>query len=524
MKVLITDPISKSGLNLIKESGFDVIFEDNLNNNDLGKIISNIDAWIVRSGTQVEKEFICKAKKLKVIGRAGVGIDNIDIEAATLNGVLVMNTPDGNTISAAEHTIAMMCTLARNIQIAHSDLIKGMWNRHAFVGIELRGKILGVVGLGRIGLEVAQRALAFGMEIIGYDPYVNDTVLKEYNILKCDLDELTAKSDFITLHIPLIDSTKKIFDINRLSRMKKNARIINVARGGLIDEKDLVHALNNDIIVGAAIDVFEKEPLDQNSPLLKAKNILLTPHLGASTIEAKEGVSISICQQIVDFLKYEKMGNAINMPITDMNILKNISPYIMLAETIGKIQIQLSTSPIKSISIDCYGLIEESKTILLSFIKGLLYNILEGRINFINADAIAKERGIKTSHSYKSKDTPFSNLIMTKIETDNEIINVGGSVFGENHIRIVDIMGFELDVRPEGDMLFMKNQDIPGVIGKVGSILGNAGINIGEYLLSRTSQNDIAYAVVKLDCKLNDNILENLNELDEVLNIHQLKL
>ena len=524
MKILITDPVSDSGIELIKESGFELIYETELSDDEIKNIISDVDGWIVRSGTKATKDLINAAGQLRVIGRAGVGVDNIDILASTLKGVLVINTPDGNTISAAEHTMAMMSAVARNIQVAHSDMINGKWNRHAFVGSELRGKTLGIVGLGRIGIEVAKRARSFDMKIMGFDPYVNKDILKGKSIVLAELDELTQQSDFITLHVPLIDSTRNLFDAKRLSMMKKTARIINVARGGLINERDLSDALNDDVIAGAAIDVFETEPLVNDSPLLESKNILLTPHLGASTTEAKEGVSLSICQQVVDYLKEEKMGNALNMPVADMGILRKISPYLSLSEIIGKIQMQLATGPVKSLSIDCYGPIDQSNTVTLSFIKGLLENVSEGRINFINANAIAKERGISISHSHKTDKIPYSNLIMTKIETENETINVGGSVFGDNHFRIVDIMGYELDVNPEGNMLFMKNKDVPGVIGRVGTILGEAGVNIGEYLLSRTSQNETAYAVVKLDSALDGRILESLNKLDEIIDIHQLQL
>ena len=524
MKILVTDPISNSGINLLQNSGFELIYETNLEKNDILKFIESIDAWIVRSGTQVTKELINKAQNLRVIGRAGVGVDNIDIITSTSKGVVVMNTPDGNTISAAEHTIAMICSLSRNIHFSHIDLVKGNWNRHTFLGVELRDKILGIIGLGRIGLEVAHRATSFGMKVIGYDPYVNEKILKEKNITAVELDQLTKESDFVSLHVPLIESTKYLFDYDRFKMMKKTSRIINVARGGLINETDLAKALNSNIIAGAAIDVFENEPIKKNNPLLNAKNILLTPHLGASTLEAKEGVSISICKQVVNYLKNEEMGNAINMPLADMGVLKRISTYIKLAETIGLIQRQLSSGAVKAIYVDCYGSIEESKTILLSFIRGLLNDIVDGGVNFINANFIAKERGIKTSHSYKNKEIPFSNLIMTKVETDTETVTLSGCVYGKNLYRIVDIMGFELDMKPEGNMLFMQNKDVPGVIGKVGSILGENKVNIGEYLLSRTSKNDIAYAVVKLDCKLESHIIESLQNLDEILKIHQLKL
>lgn len=524
MKVLVSDPVSDLGLEILKEAGIDTVYLPKSKSEDIKENLSDIDGWIVRSGTKVTRDLIEKAKKLQVIGRAGVGVDNIDIHSATLHGIVVMNTPDGNTVSAAEHSMAMMSALARNIQIGHSDLIAGKWNRHALVGSELRGKILGIVGLGRIGREVAKRALSYDMKVLGFDPYVNKDIFDQENMKLVDLDQLTKESDFISLHVPLLDSTRNLFDNKRLKLMKSSARIINVARGGLINEKELAEALNNDIIAGAAIDVFETEPLVNDHPLLTVKNILLTPHLGASTAEAKEGVSRGICQQVVDYLIREKLTNALNMPVSDLSLLKKLAPNLYLAEILGKIQIQLTTGAIKSVNVECFGPIEDTKTISLSLIKGLLENISGSRINFINAHAVAEERGIKISHTHNSDHVSFSNLIITHVESESGTIEVAGSVFGDSHSRIVDIMGYEVDVRPEGNMLFMKNKDVPGVIGKVGTLLGAADVNIGEYLLSRTSQNDTAYAVVKLDSELDDKLLDSLSNLDEIIDIRQLKI
>ena len=524
MKVLISDPVSELGLDILKEGEIEVIYEPNIEVDELKKVIGDIDGWIVRSGTKVTKDLIKKTKKLQIIGRAGVGVDNIDIQFATLQGIIVMNTPDGNTVSAAEHTLAMMSALARNIQTGHSDLIGGKWNRHSLVGSELRGKTLGIVGLGRIGREVAKRAISYEINILGYDPYVNKDIFDQENIKLVDLDDLTKESDFITLHVPLLDSTKDLFDVKRLKMMKSSARIINVARGGLINEHSLADALNKDIIAGAAIDVFVNEPLVNDHPLLTAKNILLTPHLGASTAEAKEGVSRGICQQMLDYLKNDKLRNTLNTPVADMSILKVLAPYLQLAEVLGKIQIQLSTGVIKTINVECFGPIEDTKTISLSFIKGLLENISGSRINFINAHAVAKERGISVSNTHNSDQVSFSNLIVTHVESESGSIEVAGSVFGDNHSRVVRIMGYEVDVKPEGNMLFMKNKDVPGVIGKVGTLLGDKEVNIGEYLLSRTSQAGTAYAVVKLDNKINDVILQSLSNLNEIIDIHQLSV
>ena len=299
VKVLVSDPIADKGIEILEEAGFDIVYNPNPSDDELQALASDTNAWIVRSGTKITAELLKDARNLQVIGRAGVGVDNIDIKEATNQGVIVMNNPDGNTISAAEHTIAMMMALSRNIQLGHMGIVNGEWNRSNLVGNELKGKILGVLGLGRIGREVIKRAIGLEMKIMGYDPFVNQDVFDQETVTLVDLDTLTQESDYITLHMPLLDSTKNLFNAERIAAMKSSARIINVARGGIIDEADLVQALNNDIIAGAAIDVFESEPLDMNSPLIKAKNILLTPHLGASTHEASEGVSFGICLSLI---------------------------------------------------------------------------------------------------------------------------------------------------------------------------------------------------------------------------------
>ena len=307
-KVLVTDPISDKGLAIITDAGLELVYEPALSPDELNAAVVDVHGWVIRSGTTITAEHLELAKKLQVIGRAGVGVDNIDIKAATNKGVLVMNMPDGNTISAAEHTMALISTLSRNIQLGHLGLMNGECNRHKLAGNELRGKTLGVVGLGRIGRELIKRAHGFEMKILGYDPYVNQEMFNPEKVKVVDLDELTTESDFISVHVPLTDNTRDLYDANRLAMMKPTARIINVARGGIINEADLANALNNGVIAGAALDVFVSEPLGEDSPLVTAKNILLTPHLGASTHEAKEGVSLGICEQVRDFLQEEKLS------------------------------------------------------------------------------------------------------------------------------------------------------------------------------------------------------------------------
>ena len=524
IKVLITDPISDKGLEILKKNNIEALYKVN---NEIDKnedLLENIDGWIIRSGTNVTKKHLSKAKKLQIIGRAGVGVDNINIDAATSNGVVVMNVPDGNTVSAAEHTLAMILALSRNIHTGHLTLSNGIWDRHKLTGTELQGKVLGVVGLGKIGREVIDRALSFNIKILGFDPYVNKDLFDPKQVEIVTLDDLTKRSDYISIHVPKNKSTENLFDLKRIKMMKKTARIVNVARGGIINENDLALALNDNLIAGAAIDVFEKEPLDKSSNLLSCKNILLTPHLGASTFEAKEGVSLSICKQLIDYFNENKLTNAINIPIVDSKLIKKMGPFYKLSENLGSMVAQIADSPIKNVDVKCFGEAKDSKSIALLFIKGLLSHVTDNRINMVNADIIAKERGISFTHSFSSQDTPFSNLISCSVSTSEEIIDISGSIYFENHPRIVNIMGFDIDLNPEGNMLFIKNKDVPGVIGKIGTVLGDLKINIAGYLLGRIDKQDYAYAVIKLDDYIDDIALNNINDIDEIISVKQLKL
>ena len=406
VKILITDPLSDKGLDLLRNEGFDVTYRPNPPKDELFILVNDIDGWIIRSGTKITKELIENARQLQIIGRAGVGTDNIDIESATSKGIIVMNVPDGNTISAAEHTMAMIMSLSRNIYLGHSGLMKGEWNRSSLVGNELQNKTLGVVGLGKIGREVIKRSLSYDMNILGFDPYVNKEQFNEEETEIVDLDFLIENSDFITLHLPINKNTKNLFDYDQMSKMKKTARIINVARGGIINEDDLVEALNNETISGAALDVFVNEPLSAENNLLKAKNILLTPHLGASTYEAKEGVSLGVCKQIVEYFSNGKLINALNIPIADTTVMKKMAPYYKLSEKMGSILAQLSSSAIKDVEIICYGKAFDSKSIALVLLKSVLSRMIDQRVNMINADIIAKERNINFSHTYKGANFP----------------------------------------------------------------------------------------------------------------------
>ena len=521
MKVIVSDPISEDGIRILKDNNIEVIYSTDEKIDENFKHIPSADGWIIRSGTTLDSKIINNAANLSVIGRAGVGVDNIDISAATRRGVVVMNTPDANTISAAEHTMALILALSRNISYGHEGISKGEWNRHKLIGSELCDKTLGIVGLGKIGREVLQRSQAFNMKILGYDPFLPEDFFREDELQICDLDYLIENSDYITLHIPLTKDTKYLFDYNNLIKMKKDARIINVARGGIINENDLSKVLIENKIAGAALDVFESEPLPIDSPLRSAKNIILTPHLGASTKEAKEGVSLSICNQVKNFLINDELGNAINMPFQNFSQLKEMAPFLRLSELLGRIHSQVSSGPIAEVIINCFGSISETKPIGLSFLRSLLQSRVPERVNYINADTLAKELGIDVSINFSTSDTNYSNLISAKVKTDKEVL-IEGSIFDDNLPRLVNIFGYKMEVNPNGTLLFVQNDDVPGVIGKVGTLLGDNKINIAAYLLSREKNKNLAFAVIRLDEPVGSKIIKLLNEIKELKFVHQI--
>ena len=524
MKILVSDPITDTGLALLKDAGLEVVYLPNSTPEEKQEAAKDIHGWIIRSGTKISAEMIATSTQLQVIGRAGVGVDNIDFPAATRKGVVIMNTPDVNTISAAEHTIALMLTLSRNIHRGHSSLEKGEWNRNELVGTELRNKTLGIVGLGKIGREVMDRCKAFGMSLIGYDPFVNQDMFNKDEIVIVDLDTLTQSADYITLHVPLNDKTRDLFNYNRLCSMKPTSRIINVARGGIINEEDLAKAVKDGNIAGAAIDVFTSEPIDGTHPLVGIQNIVLSPHLGASTKEAKEGVSRAVCEQVRDYLLTGKMNNALNMPISNMAKLKEIQPFLELADLLGNLQSQMATGPISHVSIECHGTIDETKPVALACLKGLLQTRVPERINYINAETIAKELGVIVDVHHSSAESSYVNLISTKVSIDGTVHQIDGSVFDDAHPRLVNILGREMEVTPIGTMLLVENKDVPGVIGNVGTLLGNLNINIAAYLLNRSGENGNAFAVIRVDNPLSDQDLQQLSGIEEIQSVKQIRV
>ena len=522
MKILVSDSIADNGLSVLKDANLDVLYLPDASIEEKSDAAKEINGWIIRSGTIITEKMIEDCSDLQVIGRAGVGVDNIDIQTATRHGIVVMNTPDINTISAAEHTLAMMLSLSRNIAIGDSEVKQGEWNRNELIGSELSNKVLGIVGMGKIGREVMTRCRSFGMTVLGYDPFMNQDMFNPEEVRIVELEALIFNSDIISIHVPLTNSTRDLFDYDRLSNMKSTARIINVARGGIINETDLAKALNDGLIAGAAVDVFTSEPLDKLNPLVNAPNIVLTPHLGASTKEAKEGLSLAICEQVRDYLIHGKLNNAINIPIADIAKLKELEIFLDFADTMGNLQSQLNPGAIKRVQVESSGSIEDSKPLALAFLKGLLSSRIPDRVNYINAETLAVDLGISIEHSYTNDSGSYTNLIRTKVSGDSEPTIIAGSIFEGDHPRLVNILGYEMDLKPYGTMLFTRNKDVPGVIGSVGTILGNANINIGGYFLSREMNEDEAFSVIRVDSKICEEVLVELQQLPEILSIQQL--
>lgn len=487
MKILVSDAVSMEGIEILQKE-YTVDIKTKLPPEELLRIIPEYDALVVRSDTKVTKAVIDAAANLKVIGRAGVGVDNIDVEAATQRGIIVLNAPEGNTIAATEHTMAMMLALARNIPQAHATVKAGEWQRSKFMGVEMRGKTLGILGLGRIGTGVAKRALAMEMNVIAYDPFISAERAKALDIELVEMEEIFTTADFITFHLPLTPDTRNLINKEVLGRVKKGVRIINCARGGVIDEVALAEAISEGRVAGAALDVFAKEPLAAESPLLPLDKVVLTPHLGASTAEAQIGVAVDVSKGVLAALRGEPITTAVNMAPIPKHVLQIIRPYLSLAEKMGCLAVHLADGRIQNAEIEYNGEISEVETKMLTtaVVKGILNPILQENINYVNAPAIAKSRGIGIKE-VKSKDTAnFANLITVKVTTDKGEHRVSGTLFGKNEGRIVMIDGYRVDVAPEGWLLIGPHIDQPGMIGKIGTVLGENNINIAAMQVGHT--------------------------------------
>jgi len=514
MKVLICDPLSQEGIDILqREADADVITD--LTPEQLIHVIKDYDALIVRSGTKVSRELI-EVSNLKVIGRAGVGVDNIDVDAATAKGIIVINSPEGNMISAAEHTISLMMALSRNIPQATQSVKSGEWSRSKFTGVELFGKTLGVVGLGRIGTEVAKRMRAMGMNVLAYDLLLSEERAKELGVEVTSLQGVLKNSDYITVHTPLTKDTHHMIGMKEIEMMRAGVRILNVARGGIIDEDALYKGLVTGKVAGAALDVFEHEPPVGNK-LMTLDNVIMTPHLGASTVEAQVNVAISIAEQTLLALKGEPVRNAVNVPIR-AETYGAIRSYMPLAEKLGKFCIQLVEGQIQGIEVIYNGDVGHCDVhpLTVAVIKGALDRVLQSPVNFVNAEIFAKKRGIRISETKIGAVENFTSLITVHIKSDREDWSVAGTLFLGDQPRIVQIGNYHVDAETEGCMLITSHIDKPGVIGRVGTLLGGNNINIAGMNVGRDKVRGKAVMVLALDDPLTEEILADIIALDGI--------
>ncbi|YCM44174.1 phosphoglycerate dehydrogenase [Verrucomicrobiaceae bacterium 227] len=523
-RVLVSDPISEVGVELLNaHPDITADFKVGLSPDELLKIIGEYDALIVRSQTKVTAEVLAAATRLKAVGRAGVGVDNIDRDAANSHGVIVMNTPTGNTISTAEHAFTLMCATARNIALGHAGVVAGDFKaaRKAFQGIELNGKTLAVIGMGRIGSEFAKRAQAFNMKIVAYDPFLTQARADEMKVrLAATPDEALTGADVVTLHVPMTPDTNHILNADRLALMNQGALVINCARGGLIDEAALKAAIDSGHIAGCGLDVFEEEPPSADHPLFTlGKHITFTPHLGASTNEAQENVGIQVAEQIRDFVTTGEIRNAINMPSLDAAALSELGSYLDIAKALGKLIAKLGPANPDSLRVSYHGAIAEKDTALVS--RSVLTSYLEaaradGQVNIVNAPAVAKEMGLETIESTINAATEFSELIVAELSRDGKKYRVSGTVIGKSP-RIVEIDKLFVDINIKGNFLVVKNDDRPGMVGVIGTALGNAAANIANLSLARNSTEGSALTVIELDAPLELTVMEDIRKTAGVI-------
>src|SRR5712671_4856244 len=523
LKIVVAEKISAAAVEQLKEPGWTVLTADQVDGK-LSEHLESADALIVRSAVDVTAELLANARKLRVIGRAGVGVDNIDLDAATRQGIAVMNTPGANAIAVAEHTLGMMLAIARHLCRADALMHAGQWEKKSLQGSELRGKTLGIAGLGRIGMEVARRARAFGMEVVGHDPFVSVGVAKEQGIRLASLEELYAAADYITLHVGLTPQTTGMISEAAIKKMKKGVRLVNCARGELVHEADLVQALKESHVAAAALDVFADEPL-KNSPLQAMENVILTPHIGGQTYEAQEAVGVQIAQQVREYLKHGVIQNAVNVPSVSAEEYAEMQPYIVLAERMGAFLAQISDGSIEEISLRYSGHIAEWKTELIrnAAIKAILNQALEEKANLVNAASIADSRGLRVHESHKAKVSTggAGSVLSIFLKSSKEEHMVKGAVLRGTLPRLLHVDEIDVEAPLERDLIFLRNRDVPGVIGRVGTILGEAEINIADFSLGRrTSEASVepreAIAVVHVDGPVPDDVLKKLEEIPAV--------
>lgn len=527
MKILISDSMSAKAVEVLKGTpGLDVDVITNLKPDELKAKIKEYHGLVVRSATKVTAEIIEAAENLKVVGRAGTGVDNVDMAAATKKGIVVMNTPGGNTVTTAEHAVSMMMALARKIPQATASMKRGEWEKKKFEGTEITGKTLGILGVGNIGSVVASRALGLRMTVLAYDPFISAEAADKLGVTLVSMDDLFKRSDFISIHVPLTAETKGIVNAEAFKKMKKGVKIINCARGGIVNEADLAEAIKAKIVSGAACDVFEKEPPLADNPLVGLEEVILTPHLGASTFEAQENVAVAIAEQIADYLTTGTIRNAVNVPSIPSELLAALGPYISLGEKIGSFQGQILKGGIEEITVEYSGDVVnyDVAPITIACIKGLLDQVLDLYVNFVNAPFVAKERGIKVVEMKSSRSTDFASSITIKVKTKEEENVVEGALFGKKEPRIVRINKFFLDAVPEGNLLLLHNEDKPGVIGNVGTLLAANNVNIARLHLGRSAVGAEAVSVWNIDTPLSKGLIDKILKLPHLISANVIEL
>ena len=525
MKVLVTDPIAEEGIATLRDAGHEVVTGYELEGEALLDAVADAHGLIVRSGTEVTAEVFEAASELVIVGRAGIGVDNIDIEAATDHGVVVANAPDGNVRAAAEHTVAMTFAAARSIPQAHGRLTDGEWAKGDYLGREVNTKTLGIVGLGRVGQEVAKRLDSLGMDLVVYDPYINEERAAQFGAeLVDELDDCLARADFVTIHTPLLPETEGMIGAEELETMG-DAYLVNCARGGIVDEAALAEAVADGPVAGAALDVFAEEPLSPDSPLLDVDDVIVTPHLGASTEAAQENVALDTARQVLAAFEDEPVVNALNAPSVDESAFPRIEPYLDVADTAGKIAAQLLGERISGVEVSYEGDIAEEDVDLVtaSALKGV-FSPLEYEVNAVNAPQLAEDRGIGVTESKTRQAEDFQSLVTVTVEDGDAELSVCGTLLAGDDPRIVRIDGYRVDARPYGQMLVARNRDEPGVIGLIGTVLGEAGVNIAGMFNGRETIGGEALTVYNLDDRLSDDAVDRLLDDDRITSVDRITL
>src|SRR5579884_596144 len=521
MKILVSDSLSKQGIEVLEKAGFTVVVKTKLSKDELLKEINDCDGLIVRSATKVTADVIDAAGHLKVIGRAGSGLDNVDTQAATRRGIVVMNTPGGNTVTTAEHTMAMIFAMTRRIPQATASMKAGKWEKERFMGVELYNKILGIIGVGQIGGYLTKLAQGIGMNVIAYDPYLAEERARHMGVEMVDLDELFRRSDIISVHTPLTPETKSLIDAGAIAKMKPGVMIVNCARGGIVNEADLCEALKAKKVAAAAFDVFDQEPVKPDHPLLTLDNFICTPHIGASTTEAQENVAIGIAEQIVDYFTKGIARGAVNVPSVPPELLPQLQPYLALAEKIGLMQAQLYEGGLERVTVEYNGEVSSLTVapLTIAVLKGLLTPILENAVNFVNAPVVAKERGIEVKEVRSGDAGDFTSVIRVRVETGRRAHHVAGTLHNRKEPRIVEIDTFQVEVVPEGHLLLILNVDRPGVIGEVGKVLGDHDINIARMQCSREERGGNALLIIGSDVPLSREVLDHIKSARNILSV-----